>query len=149
MDFKSYYEYQSPRAEILGDLKRSDNIPECTCEECKRKFETLVHYSWDQCKRGAEWDKDRYVMCPPRVLGYALEQKRWVQLNIKNLVEPNKASPKVFEEKLQLDKDYKSIIRNTVQAHTQSKTKNISDYTPGKGKGLVILLWGKCDLNLM
>jgi AAA+ superfamily predicted ATPase len=52
---------------------------------------------------------------------------------------PTKANDDNFEKNLQLDKVSKNIIKKSVVAHGQ---KNIADYVEGKGKGLVILLWG-------
>ena len=90
------------------------------------------------------------LMClPPRVLGYALKQKTWVQLLVDHLRKPNKADESTFEKKLQLDQDAKDIISKAVRAHERGKetgedgrAKGLQDFAPGKGKGLVIMLHG-------
>ncbi|KAK6074954.1 ATPase [Seiridium cupressi] len=117
VDFKSYYEYQPPAAPILGDPKRLDDAR-------------------------SDFSRDQALLTPPRVLGYALEQKRWVQSHVERLKNREEASPNIFEQKLQLRQEYKDMIRKTVEAHTRNKEDSINDHTSGKGKGLVIMLWG-------
>ncbi len=88
--------------------------------------------------------------CPPRVLGYALKQKKWAQLLVGKLHPPNDADSSVFRDKLQLDEDSKELVRWSVQAHEYGKKLNakgeslsLQDFAPDKGKGLVIMLYGK------
>ncbi|XDG07550.1 hypothetical protein ABKA04_007165 [Annulohypoxylon sp. FPYF3050] len=139
VDFKSYFQYQSPSAAILGDLCRGTKY-ECSCSECKNKFEDLYRYSWDKREPKKELFKDEhYMLFPPRVLGYSLDQKQWVQVQVNSLRSPGKANQVNFHDKLQLKKEYKDIISKSVIAHGEN---NIMDHIPGKGKGLVILLWG-------
>ncbi|KAJ2898397.1 ATPase family AAA domain-containing protein 3B [Zalerion maritima] len=142
IDFKSYFAYQDPQAPTIGDLKRDSRPMPCSCTDCQRKFEHLYRFKWDESKPSDRLDDDQYLCLPPRVLGYALEHKRWVQLSLNKLMEPDKADSTNFTEKLQLEGEAKDIIRDSVMAHSMNKTRNIDDYTPGKGKGLVILLWG-------
>lgn len=154
VDFNSFYEYQSSREIMLGDMK-SCTISECGCADCRKKHDDLARYSWDKEGR-IDKDQERkwkpspnqLRFLPPRALGYALEQKRWLQLNVNGLTAPPKANRKTFDNKLQLDASYKSLIKRSVEAHSMSKTHNIVDYTPEKGKGLVILLWGKITARI-
>ncbi|KXX79795.1 ATPase family AAA domain-containing protein 3B [Madurella mycetomatis] len=139
VDFKSFYAYQSTKQTLLGDMT-TDNILDCDCGDCRLKYEELARFSWDR-RKDTPTD-EQFQFLPPRVLGYALEQKRWVQVGVKDLREPPEANQTNFESKLQLHDDYKKLIRRAVQAHSKNKTHNIVDYTPDKGKGLVILLWG-------
>ncbi|KAM0818695.1 putative ATPase family AAA domain-containing protein 3B [Seiridium cardinale] len=135
VDFKSYYEYQPPAAPILGELKRLDG-------PWQDRYEAEIRHNWDNQDARSDFLRDQALLTPPRVLGYALEQKRWVQLHVERLKNREEASPNIFEQKLQLRQEYKDMIRKTVEAHTRNKEDNINDYTPGKGKGLVIMLWG-------
>lgn len=143
VDFKSYFEYQPPDLPILGSLKRLGTMAEYLWPDYQSKSETELRRTWDGKTSRDELSDDHLMLCPPRVLGYALEQKRWVQLHVNKLRDPEEASPRIFEVKLQLGSEYKDMIRKTVQAHSSSSDQNIRDYTPGKGKGLVIMLWGK------
>ncbi|KAI1204853.1 uncharacterized protein F4807DRAFT_314289 [Annulohypoxylon truncatum] len=139
VDFKSYFQYQSPSAATLGDLSRGVQL-ECSCSECKKKYEEIYRYSWDKREPKKELFKDEhYMLFPPRVLGYSLDQKQWVQVQVNSLRSPGKANQVNFHEKLQLKQEYKDIISKSVIAHGEN---NIMDHIPGKGKGLVILLWG-------
>jgi hypothetical protein len=82
---------------------------------------------------------EQLMMLPPRVLGYALASKQWVQLQVMEVKTPGKTDQDNFNSKLILDDKYKRLIRNAVKAHGNGN--NIKDYIAGKGKGLVILLW--------
>lgn len=108
--------------------------------QCREAFEDVYHYSWDKTGAQQELTPDQYMMFPPRVLGYSLGHKRWVQLLVSKLKDPRDADRAKFDSKLILNKESKDIIRKSVQAHGKA---NVVDYIPGKGKGLVILLWGE------
>ncbi|KAK7751707.1 hypothetical protein SLS62_006368 [Diatrype stigma] len=90
---------------------------------------------------------DQYMMCPPRVLGYALKQKQWAQLLVDHLEVPDAADAGTFKNKLPLDEESKDLAQKLVRAHEQGKmmTKSgiraLEDFAPGKGKGLVIMLY--------
>lgn len=101
---------------------------------------------------------ERLMMCPPRVLGYALKGKFWAQFQIQSCGIDTGASDeqkKYFAEQLQLNQDYKDMLLAFVNSHQLSAGSNISsvegakaspaqslDVIEGKGKGLVILLHG-------
>lgn len=147
IDFKSYFAYQDPLAPTLGDLKRHHRTMPCSCTDCQVKFGHLFRFSWDDSEPKGKLEDEKYLCFPARALGYSLEHKRWIQLSLKDLREPDLADSTNFKSKLQLEESSKSIIGDAVKAHSLNKTKNINDYTPGKGKGLVILLWGKWNLE--
>ncbi|RYP05377.1 hypothetical protein DL764_003870 [Monosporascus ibericus] len=140
VDFKSYFQYQSPFAATLGGLCREANVMECSCNECKNIFEHLYRYSWDKRRpEESNFEDENYLLFPPRVLGYSLDQKRWVQVQATGLGLPGKANDENFHHKLQLSEEHKDIISKSAIAHG---AKNIIDHIPGKGKGLIILLCG-------
>lgn len=139
VDFKSFLEYQPPTAPILGEQQRYEKSLECSCNDCKLHREDVYRYSWDRLPRDQEMTDEQYLLCPPRVLGYSLKDKKWMQFAVESIDEPNPADRTNFDRKLQLHPDHKELIWKTVQSH---KKIGIKDYTPGKGKGLVILLWG-------
>jgi hypothetical protein len=63
---------------------------------------------------------------------------------------PDEADATVFENRLQLDEEAKELVKWTVQAHETGKemnkkgeSKGLQDFAPDKGKGLVIMLYGK------
>jgi hypothetical protein len=79
-------------------------------------------------------------LCPPRVLGFAVSQKKFVQLLVKNVgdgVDKDKEQP--FQD-LELAKKTKDTLKKLVIEH--AKDSIIEDLIPGKGQGLVVLLHG-------
>ncbi|KAK0610777.1 aaa family ATPase [Immersiella caudata] len=139
VDFKSFLEYQPPNAPILGEQHRYDKGSECSCDDCKHRREDVYRFSWDKLPPTQEMTEEQYLLCPPRVLGYSLKDKKWMQFAVESLKEAEEANSTNFNTKLQLGAEHKELIWKSVRAH---KEKNILDYTPGKGNGLVILLWG-------
>ncbi|GKT41593.1 uncharacterized protein ColSpa_01774 [Colletotrichum spaethianum] len=139
IDFKSYLQYQTAGTPLLGDMQRFSGMRECTCNDCRQKFEELYRYSWDKKPKDAKLSDEQLLLLPPRVLGYALTQKRWVQLRVEQVMTHGDANARNFDDKLILSDDNKFLIKNAVKSHGK---KNIKDFIHGKGKGLVILLWG-------
>jgi hypothetical protein len=151
VDFASYMTYQPTKTPILGSLHRyeghvADLSPE---RRAKKVFQDMYKFQWDGHPPEREMSPDQLLCCPPRVLGYALKQKTWVQLLVKNLRKPNKADVGTFKDKLQLDQDSKDLISKSVRAHEEGKkrengkSKGLEDFAPEKGRGLVIMLYGK------
>lgn len=152
VDFASYFEYTSPSAPLMGTLHRYDGEMECACPECRGKdhYRRLHRWDWDKHPPDKEMTDEQYLVCPPRVLGYVMDQKNWMQLHVGKFKRPGKANKSTFDEQLQLDEDYKDLISKSVQAHedgkkedTYGRTKGIDDFATGKGRGLTILLYGK------
>jgi len=139
VDHKSFLEYQSLTAAILGEQQRCRKNLECSCNDCKLYRDDVYRYSWDKLPPDQEMTEEQYLLCPPRVLGYSLKDKKWMQFGVESLSKPDPADSTNFDTKLQLHQDHKDLIWKSVQSHRMA---NIADYTPGKGKGLVILLWG-------
>jgi hypothetical protein len=102
------------------------------------------------------WDDEQYLICPPRVLGYILQDKQWAQLQV-SLLEDVKHDDveDAWTKRLVLaNSDTKRLLLDLVDTHTsptttwgakgdKEKTLEVDDIVPGKGKGLVILLYGK------
>lgn len=84
---------------------------------------------------------DQLQFCPPRVLGFAVSQKKFVQLLVvnvrKNVSQKDKEKP---WDDLKLRKKDKDTLKSLVVEHAKSDV--IEDVIPGKGKGLVVLLHG-------
>jgi len=105
-----------------------------------------------------EKDEQRLMMCPPRVLGFALDSKTWAQFQVTRLEPDIGISDErqlYFEEQLQLDKTYKELLLAFVTNHVSSRKRQLPsdadtkdnapdslDVVEGKGKGLAILLHG-------
>ncbi|KAE9374033.1 P-loop containing nucleoside triphosphate hydrolase protein [Stipitochalara longipes BDJ] len=151
LDFVSFFEYQPPKTPILGHLRRYGGQLESLSPErrAKKVFQDMYKFDWDKHQRGKQMSDLQYLLCPPRVLGYALKQKKWAQLLVDRLFEPDEADASTFEDKLQLEDDFKELIKKSVQAHELGKKKDASgrskaleDFAPEKGKGLILMLYG-------
>ncbi|KAI5378807.1 hypothetical protein J4E82_002258 [Alternaria postmessia] len=153
VDFDSFFEYLSPRTPILGNLRRYEGELESLSPERRANpiFKEIYKFHWDRLPAGHSMTPDQYLHCPPRVLGYALKQKKWAQLLVDGLRSPDAADATVFEEKLQLDEEAKNLVKWSVQAHEEGKklidgkpgeSRGLQDFAPDKGKGLVIMLYG-------
>lgn len=91
------------------------------------------------------------VLLPKRMFAYVLRERRFVPIDINNLM-PIRREQGVFEN-LRILKDYKDIVRGLVASHFEKKTierKYVDrgtegpsqDLIQGKGRGLVVLLHG-------
>ena len=157
VDFASFLTYQPFKAPILAPLCRYEgHVTELSPERRnKRVFQNIYRFAWDGFKPGRPMSEEQLLCCPPRVLGYALKQKTWVQLLVEHLGEPEKADLETFKTKLQLDPELKDLIENSVKAHEHAKRKGpsgkpkgLEDFAQGKGRGLVIMFYGKLLANV-
>lgn len=149
VDFGSFYEYQPPRSPVMGPLRIYGELEYISPERRKKEvFREMYHFDWDKHPRHMPLTNTQCLLCPPRLLGYALKQRIWGQFLIENLSDPDEKDSRTFNEKLQLDRETKSLIQNSVMAHEQGKkvehgrVKGLEDFAPGKGRGLIIMLYG-------
>ena len=94
-------------------------------------------------------DQERYYLplLPPRFLGYSTQEKFWGQFKVDATFKVSKERASMFEEKLQLDPEYKQMIQALVNSHESMNNPKgdkvqVKDMVEDKGKGLVILLHG-------
>lgn len=153
VDFMSFYEYLSSNTPILGPLPKYEGQLETLSPERRTNpiFREMYKFDWDKfsAKDKDKMTPEMYMLCPPRVLGYALKQKKWAQLLVDRLQPPDEADSSTFQQKLQLEEDLKELVQKSVQAHEKGKETNrngktlaLEDFAPDKGKGLVIMLYG-------
>lgn len=150
VDFNSYLQHCPSSAEFppIGDLEFIENDNgTCDCGTCMANERLLdnqkLHY--DHAGGGKRWEDTQYLICPPRVLGYHLKSKRWVELNVE-IVMPiqNLRDPASFQ-KFELPRTKKELIEKLVECHASGKddqNRSMTDLMQGKGNGLVILLHG-------
>lgn len=148
IDFESYLQHAPDIKNHgpMGKIEFSRDENECHCGSCLSN-DLLIK---NQRKDYDEWDPkepmndEQYLICPPRVLGYHLESRTWLELDVDGIsVIPQLVSDSAFK-KLQLRKELKDLIRRLVQSHTSGTGKKplMEDIVKGKGQGLVILLHG-------
>ncbi|KAI1176692.1 hypothetical protein F4777DRAFT_545620 [Nemania sp. FL0916] len=152
VDFASYLTYQSADTPILGSLQRYEGrLVELSPERrTKQAFKNIYKLDWDQHEPTMSMSAEQLLCCPPRVLGYALKRKTWVQLLVKHLKDNVEANAMTFHNELQLDDDSKDLISKSVMAHSTSRKREkgsskrgLDDFAPEKGRGLVIMLYGQ------
>ncbi|GAP93213.1 putative phd-finger domain-containing protein [Rosellinia necatrix] len=153
VDYASFYQYGSANGRN-GSLSQSETGPECGCSDCQSNEALAERYRirFDKMANNPNWEDEQYLLCPPRVLGYILAEKQWAQLQVSHL----KAIPPVdtqnaWNSRLKLaDDDSKDLLFDLVRCHVSSEAQSgkggrqlsVDDLVPGKGKGLVILLYG-------
>jgi hypothetical protein len=76
------------------------------------------------------------LLCPARILGFALGEKRWAFFLLDEVNEIN-WSETAFDQ-LELDQGAKDKVQALVESHYNNN--NIGDFVAKKGKGLVLLL---------
>lgn len=153
VDYDAYFRY-GPSSVRVGSIVAYGEREECLCEDCQRhevlKATYRSKFDDEQYQKG-DWDDEQYILCPPRVLGYILHENQWAQLQVDKLtaipyIEENNS----WSTRLQLadGSKTKNMILGLVNGHgtTKSAEKNrleVDDIVANKGKGLVILLYGK------
>ena len=153
VDFESYFRY-GPAVAQVGPLMPVDEVAECYCQDCRDNKALQENYRtrFDLEKsQSGTWEEEQYVLCPPRVLGYILRDKQWAQLQVSLLrTIPKKDPNDSWSTRLQLADGgkTKNMILNLVLGHgtstqDQANPLEVDDIVAKKGKGLVMLLYGK------
>lgn len=160
VDYQSYFMY-GPATALNGDLIPGDADSGCTCADCETNEGLSMRWRtrYDDFKfQMKSWEDEQYMLCPPRVLGYILKQKQWAQLQVDLLskvpiFDDKQKDTSAWSNRLQLaDDDTKGFLLDLVKSHVSSsdhrdqrprKALEIDDMISQKGKGLIILLYGK------
>jgi hypothetical protein len=114
--------------------------------------------AWDGITKGADgWPElgdDQLILLPATVLGFALDKKLWVQMDVRNITHVETGLDESAFDNLVLSDDQESdntkfLIKSLVQYHLAANARTpggriggLEDFVDGKGKGLVILLHG-------
>jgi SpoVK/Ycf46/Vps4 family AAA+-type ATPase len=84
---------------------------------------------------------EQRLLCPPRVFGFAVRQKIWVQMLVDGVGDISTKEHQAVWDKLELDKKSKEYLKSLVTEHAKPN-QTVDDLIPGKGNGLVVLLHG-------
>ncbi|KFA54443.1 hypothetical protein S40293_10081, partial [Stachybotrys chartarum IBT 40293] len=155
VDYASYFQY-GPADGRNGALEPNNGDRACNCSDCAANEGLMQDYRTRFDKQGhlKSWEDEQYLICPPRVLGYILLEKRWAQLQVTKLSPIREEEPEnAWKSRLKLknEKETKGLLFDLVTSHKFSnpaKDDNkrngleVDDIIPGKGKGLVVLLYG-------
>ncbi|KAI9771917.1 MAG: hypothetical protein M1839_002700 [Geoglossum umbratile] len=146
VDFQSYLMYVPGDAK-MGSLISEGAYDDCNCSSCKAN--TAL---WDELRVGydgvgpdKEFSDEQYLLCPPRVLGYFMQQKMWVQLLVSDVKEIEAQSENAFKRLVMAPTQKKlilSLVRNHGKLTRDGTGMRLKDIVDGKGEGLVILLHG-------
>ncbi|KAL9034032.1 MAG: hypothetical protein Q9180_005631 [Flavoplaca navasiana] len=91
-------------------------------------------------------EEKKFLLAPPRVLGWSSVHNHWCQFRVDNVKEAKKAKEAIFDNELQLEPKVKNMIKALVTQHnSQMGRKGLQnpDLIEGKGRGLVIMLHGR------
>lgn len=117
--------------------------------EQHRKHHKYMRIKAEDDPRRPEPEGDDLALLPRRVIGYALWERKFVQLDVQFLDHMAVTSRDNAFDKLEIDPLHKRLIQGYVSSHFRSrdiekrgKGLGTQDIIRGKGKGLVILLHG-------
>ncbi|KAL8714529.1 MAG: hypothetical protein Q9220_001477 [cf. Caloplaca sp. 1 TL-2023] len=149
VDFGSYLQHGPDFTDYppMGNIEygEEDNGA-CKCDQCLQnddlKTNQKLHY--DGVKTANDWEETQFMICPPRVLGYHLRSKRWMEFGVDNVKDIEKLKDSTAFRGLQLAKSQKTLIEQLVKTHASATDRDptMRDHMQGKGNGLVILLHG-------
>jgi hypothetical protein len=108
----------------------------------------------DESGEWPNFEDTQLIICPPRVQGYALEKKSWVQMLVDKVKVIKETKDETAFSRLLLPDDadgrMKILIQSLVQYHASASMDKrtgvpgqLKDLVEGKGQGLVILLHGE------
>lgn len=151
VDFGSYIQHGPAFAKYpsMGDVVFVvDDDDPCKCAICaandRLRENQKLHY--DDVRTDTGWEDTQFLICPPRLLGYHLKGKRWVELDVENVKDIGKLKDDTSFLRLELNKSQKNLIEKLVTCHasgSENKNRAMNDLSQGKGNGLVILLHGR------
>ncbi|KAI9814172.1 MAG: hypothetical protein M1827_003338 [Pycnora praestabilis] len=126
IDHDGYFNYANKSLK-LG--KQTPYIEPCSCSGCVGLRKEIIHdlpRTLDEIKRDKRLTEIQCLLCPPRVFGFGMRGKLWMQLLVDNL---------------ELDNKSKDILKTLILQHSRN-VDSIDDIIPGKGDGLIVLLHG-------
>ncbi|KAF3015628.1 hypothetical protein E8E14_011058 [Neopestalotiopsis sp. 37M] len=141
VDFASHYKY-AEAGQRLGDTAL--NINRSECRSLRTRYDSATGAPEEN------WEEEQLMLCSPRVLGYILQEKMWAQFLVDGIEEIDEGgSQTAFNDRLVLPEDSglnrKTILMGLVKSHYAAYSDDLyqlEDIVPGKGKGLIILLYG-------
>lgn len=145
--------YQHKNQLPMGNLRFWKQTKACRCSVCQENFELnesqRSHYDLEPHQIREEFaDPTQYLICPPRVLGYHLSRKRWVELKVTEVKDIKKRVDTSAFDYLQMESvKSKELLKSLVMSHWNTKRSDskgkMQDLMKGKGESLVILLYGR------
>jgi hypothetical protein len=121
----------------LGSTVAKYNV--CSCNPCN----SLCKKYLGELPAGTppRLNEKQFMFCPPRVLGFNIMTKEWVQMLVDNVTNISENGRRGAWDKLELALASKSLLEHLVKQHDKM-VDYVADLVPGKGKGLIVLLHG-------
>lgn len=130
------------------DMVMSDGMHDYEFEEYRSVHEYLRVKAEDDYRR-QDPEGDDLALLPRRVIGYALWERKFVQIDVQILDHMAVTARENAFDKLEISQLNKKLIQSIVSSHFRSrdsekrgKGSGTQDIIRGKGKGLVLLLHG-------
>ncbi|KAL7942038.1 hypothetical protein V8C42DRAFT_333429 [Trichoderma barbatum] len=108
----------------------------------------LLRKKKDNDNEIGELEGDNLALLPRRLFAYALWERKFVQVDVRDVSFPElKDKDRAFDS-LQISTEHKTLIQSLVYSHFKKRVNESSveiatqDLIRGKGKGIVILLFG-------
>lgn len=127
VDFNFYIQH-APNVVVhapTGGITFSDRDDECRCETCmgNEALRKNQRRDFDGWSRNKPFQNEQYLLFPPRVLGYHLDYRTWLELDVQEIRKIEQISSDEAFTKLQLVPTYKNLIKDLVQSHTSGTGK--------------------------
>lgn len=141
----------------MGDLEliEPDGSARCQCQICEENHRLndnqRAYFDGRKAKDIESFTDTHFMLLPPRVLGYWLTQKRWLELSVEQMSALSDNRNDDSFNRLQMDTTQKTLIRDLIRNHASSDGTDpmMQDLSKGKGMGLIILLHGSsCSIVL-
>jgi hypothetical protein len=97
----------------MGDAIFSNDDDECFCASCmnNQALRDNQKMACDKYDRNREFmDDTQYLICPPRVLGYHLESRTWLELRSDKMVDIKRIKSQEAFDKLRLAETQKDLL---------------------------------------
>lgn len=124
VDYDSYFQYGQADGRN-GALQPANSGPGCQCSDCQANEGLMKNYrtrfDTQASVKAKEWEDEQYLICPPRVLGYILQEKQWAQLQVTSLSEIPETTPQetALNQRLKLADDI--LVSPQIQSNRRKK----------------------------
>lgn len=132
--------------EFVTDVDDDDDARYCSICAANEKIKKNQKSHYDGATTDTGWEQTQLLICPPRLLGYHLKGKNWVELVVDNVKNIQNQKDMTSFNRLEMNTSQKKLIRLLVSSHasgSENQNRIMTDFSQGKGNGLVILLHGK------
>lgn len=140
IDYSAFVEFGGKSITVGNQSTNPSSNCQCAfCVNGRQEWDGVSPTNKNPEKR--RLNEKQLLLCPPRVVGFAMKSKVWVQMLVDNVEELKTEGKDNAFKKLELPKRTKDLLRDLVEQHTKFPNR-LDDLVPGKGNGLIALLHG-------